>query len=215
MKKQQDRVHRVFLCLVSPPAESSRLQLSSLRNDNANIVLCSTFWTFIILCLFWREKVAYQSQQMKRLLSSCWISRAIRKQEWSMSGPTACVSKHPSEIYWIPGCSPRCSLNVFLSMGRGQRCGSTTALWCRVPLVMNLKPPLLEQELSLSIWTLSSKGHLWFLKESQSKPAFILSVQLVVLCWVVKDFWNLICQRALAEEISADNNGDSNCWLVV
>lgn len=40
-----------------------------------------------------------QSQQMKRLLSSCRISRALRKQEQSkgprsMPGPAACVSKH-------------------------------------------------------------------------------------------------------------------------
>lgn len=99
------------------------LSVSSSRKEETLVViykreqckLCSPphYWNKYFV-YFERKKGTAQSQQMKHLLSSCPISRALRKQErskgsCSMPGPADCLSKHPSERYWILGCSPRCS----------------------------------------------------------------------------------------------------------
>lgn len=94
--------------------------------------------------------------------------------------------------------------------------------------MMNQKTQRLEQELTSSNGPFSLKAFVVFKRpaavqeeqkvtvpsEKSTKPAFLLSAQLGLLCWVVKA-QTLICQRTLAEEISADNNGGPKRRLVV
>lgn len=102
-----------------------------------NFVLCCTFGTFVIFVLFWREKVMDQSQQMKHLLSSCRISRALRKRStqkgcvWCPAPQTVCPNTLQKDIESQVVLHAAAS-NGFLSMGRGQHCDSTAALWCKV-----------------------------------------------------------------------------------